>query len=109
MLGDQGCLFGAGEKVKIMNNSHTLLNTLLRTEKGALLHGENKYLFSVQKSANKIEIKKAVESVYKVKVQDVNTQVVNGKLKRVRTQVGKTPDWKKAVVTLKDGHKIDLA
>ena len=92
-----------------MKNSHVILNTLLRTEKGAVLAVENKYLFSVQKGANKIEIKKAVEDIYKVKVQDVNTQVVNGKMKRVRQQAGKTPDWKKAVVTLKDGHKIDLA
>ncbi len=92
-----------------MKDSYVILKTLLRTEKGAVLAGSNKYLFSVQKDANKIEIKRAVEGIYKVKVQDVNTQVVNGKLKKVRQQIGKTPDWKKAVVTLKDGHKIDLA
>ncbi len=92
-----------------MRDSHVVLKTLLRTEKGAVLAGSNKYLFSVLKDANKIEIKKAVEGIYKVKVQDVNTQVMNGKLKKVRHQIGKTPDWKKAVVTLKDGHKIDLA
>jgi large subunit ribosomal protein L23 len=51
----------------------------------------------------------AVEDIYKVKVGNVNTQVVPGKLKKVRQQVGKTPEWKKAVVTLKDGQKIDLA
>ena len=92
-----------------MKDSYVILKTLLRTEKGVVLAGSNKYLFSVQKDANKIEIKRAVEGIYKVKVQDVNTQVVNGKLKKVRQQIGKTPDWKKAVVTLKDGHKIDLA
>ncbi len=92
-----------------MKNAHIVLKALLRTEKGAVLAVENKYLFSVLKDANKIEIKKAVEDIYKVKVQDVNTQVMNGKIKRVRQQAGKTPDWKKAVVTLKDGHKIDLA
>ena len=92
-----------------MKDSHVILKTLLRTEKGAVQATENKYLFNVQKDANKIEIKKAVEDIFKVKVQDVNTQVVNGKLKRVRQQLGKTPDWKKAVVTLKEGHKIDLA
>ena len=92
-----------------MRDSHVILKTLLRTEKGAVLAGSNKYLFSVLKDANKIEIKKAVEGIYKVKVQDVNTQVMNGKLKKVRHQIGKTPDWKKAVVTLKEGHKIDLA
>ena len=92
-----------------MKESYEILNTLLRTEKGVALQDVNKYFFSVKKSANKIQIKKAVEDVYKVKVQDVNTQVMNGKLKRVRQQVGKTPDWKRAIVTLKPGQKIDLA
>ena len=92
-----------------MNTSHTILNALLRTEKGVQQSASDKYFFSVKKSANKIQIKKAVEDVYKVKVISVNTQVVPGKLKRVRTQLGKTPDWKKAVVTLKEGQKIDLA
>ena len=92
-----------------MKDSHVVLKALLRTEKGAVQAEDNKYLFSVQKSANKIEIKKAVENIYKVKVQDVNTSVMSGKLKRVRQQAGMTPDWKKAVVTLKTGHKIDLA
>lgn len=92
-----------------MTDSYTILNALLRTEKGVAQAEDNKYFFSVKKNANKIQIKKAVEDVYKVKVLNVNTQVVSGKLKRVRTQIGKTPDWKKAVVTLKDGQKIDLA
>ena len=92
-----------------MNDSYTILNALLRTEKGVAQSEDNKYFFSVKKNANKIQIKKAVEDVYKVKVLNVNTQVMPGKLKRVRTQIGKTPDWKKAVVTLKDGQKIDLA
>ncbi len=92
-----------------MMESYVVLKELLRTEKGALQSVDNKYLFRVQKGANKIQIKKAVEDVYKVKVENVNTQVVPGKLKRVRHQIGKTIEWKKAVVTLKDGHKIDLA
>lgn len=91
-----------------MKESFAILKTLLRTEKGAVELKDNKYFFSVQKGANKIQIKKAVEDVYKVKVQDVNTQVMPGKLKRVRYQVGMTPEWKKAIVTLKEGHKIDL-
>ena len=91
-----------------MNDSYQVLNTLLRTEKGSFQVEDNKYLFSVKKSANKIQIKKAVEEIYKVKVIQVNTQVVPGKLKRVRYQLGRTPDWKKAVVTLKEGQKIDL-
>lgn len=92
-----------------MNSSHTIITALLRTEKGVGLQDDRKYMFSVSKAANKIQIKKAVEDVYKVKVLSVNTQMVPGKLKRVRTQLGHTPDWKKAVVTLKEGHKIDLA
>jgi large subunit ribosomal protein L23 len=92
-----------------MTDSYQILTTLLRTEKGVAQTDANKYCFAVRRDANKIQIKKAVEDVYKVKVQDVNTQLVNGKLKRVRQQVGKTPDWKKAIVTLKPGQKIDLA
>jgi len=91
-----------------MNSSHMILNAFLRTEKGVRQSAVDKYLFSVKKNANKIQIKKAVEDVYKVKVMSVNTHVVPGKLKRVRHQLGKTPDWKKAVVTLKEGQKIDL-
>jgi large subunit ribosomal protein L23 len=92
-----------------MNDSYQVLNMLLRTEKGAIQSQDNKYFFNVRKNANKIQIKKAVEEIYKVKVSSVNTTLVPGKTKRVRYQAGKTPDWKKAIVTLKDGHKIDLA
>ena len=91
-----------------MTGQYNTLNMLLRTEKGAVQAAHNKYFFSVKKDANKIQIKQAVEQIYKVKVQDVNTQVVPGKLKRVRTQLGKTPEWKKAVVTLKTGQKIEV-
>ena len=68
----------------------------------------NKYLFWVDKSSNKVEIKRAVEGIYKVKVNNVNTMVIKGKPKRVRYTMGKTSDWKKAVVTLKAGDKIDV-
>ena len=90
-----------------MNSSYGILNALLRTEKGSSQASQNKVLFSVSKHANKIQIKKAVEDVYKVKVLNVNTIVMAGKLKRVRVKQGLTPDWKKAVVTLKEGQKID--
>lgn len=92
-----------------MNDSYNILTTLLRTEKGITQADRGQYVFAVRRNANKIQIKKAVEDVYKVKVQSVNTQINSGKLKRVRHQLGKTPDWKKAVVTLKQGQKIDLA
>ncbi|MCK4882713.1 MAG: 50S ribosomal protein L23 [Candidatus Omnitrophica bacterium] len=87
---------------------YDIIKTLVRTEKGTMLEPERKYLFQVAKSSNKIEIKKAVEEIYKVKVQDVNTSIVRGKLKRVRQEQGKTTPWKKAVVTLKEGQKIEV-
>jgi len=80
----------------------------MRTEKGGNLLAQNKYLFWVDRSSNKIEIRKAVEEIYKVKVGSVNTLMVRGKLRRVRYQMGKTAEWKKAVVTLREGSKIDL-
>jgi large subunit ribosomal protein L23 len=90
-------------------SSFNIIRTLLRTEKGVAQSAQNKYFFAVQRDANKIEIRKAVEDLYKVKVASVNTVRMPGKLKRVRYQLGHTADWKRAVVTLKTGQKIDLA
>ncbi|MBI3990699.1 MAG: 50S ribosomal protein L23 [Candidatus Omnitrophica bacterium] len=90
-----------------MRNPYITIKLLLRTEKGTLLTPKSKYLFAVDKRANKPEIKDAVEKIYKVKVSAVNTTVVPGKKRRVRYVEGKRPDWKKAIVTLKEG-KIDL-
>ena len=92
-----------------MKDSYAVIRSLLRTEKGSVQALHNQYLFNVMKDANKIQIKRAVEQIYKVKVDSVNTQIMPGKLKRVRQQAGMTAEWKKAVVTLKDGQKIDLA
>ena len=91
-----------------MKISYDIVKTLLRTEKGTMLEETRKYLFHVASVANKVEIKKAVEEIYNVKVENVNTCLMPGKLKRVRHQLGKTPDWKKAVVTLKEGQKIEV-
>ncbi len=90
-------------------DSHVIIRTLLRTEKGTALEPERKYFFQVTAKANKVQIKKAVEEIYKVKVVSVNTTVMPGKRKRVRQEYGYTPDWKKAVVTLKEGQKIEIA
>lgn len=90
-----------------MITCYDIIKTLVRTEKGTMLEPDRKYLFHVAKSSNKIEIKKAVEEIYKVKVQDVNTTIVRGKLKRVRQEQGSTTPWKKAIVTLKEGQKIE--
>jgi large subunit ribosomal protein L23 len=91
-----------------MKDPHDIVKGMIRTEKGANLLPMNKYLFWVDKYSNKIEIRKAVEDIYKVKVGCVNTIMMRGKSKRVRYTVGKTPDWKKAIVTLREGSKIDI-
>ena len=82
---------------------------MLRTEKGSQQLAENKYYFKVARDANKIEIKKAVEDLYKVKVAAVNVMNVRGKKKRVRLHEGITPSWKKAIVTLKPESKIEVS
>jgi len=92
-----------------VKHAQDIVKGMIRTEKGSVMMGDNKYLFWVDKSSNKIEIRKAVEDIYKVKVSGVNTLMMRGKSKRVRYAVGKTPDWKKAIVTLKEGQKIDIA
>ncbi len=88
---------------------HLVLKRILRTEKGAMLtEKQNKYFFDVDPSANKNEIKRAVEVIYNVKVKGVNTIVQGGKPKTVRYAQGHTSDRKKAIVTLAEGQKIDL-
>jgi len=91
-----------------MKNAHDIVKGMIRTEKGSAMQTLNKYIFWIDRLANKIEVKKAIEDIYKVKVDSVNTIMMRGKLKRVRYAIGKTSDWKKAVVTLKDGNKIDV-
>lgn len=92
-----------------MKTSYEVLLSPLLTEKGALLkEKDNKVLFKVAKDANKIEIKKAVEEIFKVKVNRVTTISCKGKKKRLGKHEGKRPDWKKAVVTLKEGEKLDF-
>lgn len=93
-----------------MRDPRFIIQRLLLTEKGTrLTEKSNQYLFRVHPSANKIEIKSAVEKVFSVKVTRVNTMNRQGKNKRVRSMnYGKTSAWKRAVVTLKEGDKIDL-
>ena len=92
-----------------MITCYDIVKSLVRTEKGAMLEPQRKYLFHVDKRANKIDVKKAVEEIYKVKVNAVNVSIMRGKLKRVRQQLGITTNWKKAIVTLKEGQKIEVA
>jgi large subunit ribosomal protein L23 len=91
-------------------NSFEVIKTARLTEKGTRQGQKyNQYTLVADRRANKFEIKKAVEELFKVKVVRVNTMNVRGKLRRQRThQAGADPDWKKAVVTLKEGDKIVL-
>ena len=92
-----------------MITSYDIIKSLLRTEKGTLVEKHRQYIFEVNSKATKTDIKKAVEDIYKVKVQAVNIVNVPGKLKRVRMKYGYTSDRKKAVVTIKEGNKIEVA
>ncbi|MEW5952258.1 MAG: 50S ribosomal protein L23 [Bacillota bacterium] len=91
-----------------MKNPRDIIKKPLVTEKSMDLVQENKYTFIVDPKANKVEIRKAVEELFKVKVTSVNTMNVKGKLKRVRNILGRTPDRKKAIVTVRDGDKIEI-
>lgn len=88
---------------------HSVLVRPLLTEKmTALREGANQVGFLVRPDANRVQIKQAIESLLKVKVERVNVMTVRGKLKRLGRFAGKRPDWKKAVVTLKKGEKLDI-
>ena len=80
----------------------------LITEKSTTLMAEGKYVFEVAKSANKIEIAKAISQIFKVKVASVNTINVEGKVKRMGRSVGKRSDYKKAIVNLAAGETIEF-
>mgnify|MGYP002725853909 FL=1 len=73
-----------------------------------LQEDQNKYVFEVLSRANKVDIRRAVEAMFDVEVVKVNTSNVHGKVKRLGRFQGRRPDWKKAVVTLADGHSIDF-
>ena len=78
------------------------------TEKSTALMEQGKYTFRVPLAATKIQIRQAVEQIFKVKVQAVNTMRYEVKLKRMGRTQGRRSDWKKAVVTLKPGEAIEL-
>ena len=80
----------------------------LVTEKTTALIEERKYTFLVSLAATKVEIRQAVEQIFKVKVQAVNTMRYEGKMKRLGRTQGRRSDWKKAIVTLKPGETIEL-
>jgi large subunit ribosomal protein L23 len=93
-----------------MNDSYDIIDTVCLTEKSTLLSGKlNKYVFRVSPRANKAQIRSAIERLFKKKVTSVNTCNYAGKKKRERTaSFGRESHWKKAIVTLRSGDKIDL-
>ena len=105
-----------------MRAPQTIIKRPLLTEKGTRLREtggqpfapeegqelETKVLFEVAKDANKVEIRDAVERLFKVTVLDVRTQIVRGKLRRIGRFAGRRPHWKKAIVTLKAGDSIEF-
>jgi large subunit ribosomal protein L23 len=92
-----------------MKDARTIVRKVLITEKGtALRELRNQYFFEVARTANKIEIKRAIETIFNVKVDAVRTMQLRGKVKRQGRFVGKRNDWKKAIVTLKPDQKIEL-
>ncbi len=92
-----------------MKDIYTVIKRPLFTEKGtALKESENKILVEVARGANKLEIKKAFETLFKVKVQKVGTVNTPGKIKKLGKSAGMTQERKKAFVTLKEGEKLDF-
>ncbi len=92
-----------------MKDPRDVVRRALITEKGTVLReARQQYLFEVQRDANKIDIKRAVETIFNVKVASVRTQLVHGKVRRQGRFSGRRNDWKKAIVTLLPDHKIDL-
>ena len=92
-----------------MKDITTIIKRPIVTEKGTSLRQDhNQVLFAVDKDANKIEIKQAVEALFNVHVEDVRTMNMNGKTKRFGMHGYKRSNWKKAVVTLRDGESIEF-
>jgi large subunit ribosomal protein L23 len=92
-----------------MNDIYNVITAPLITEKGTLVNEEgNQVVFRVRREANKSEIRRAVETLFKVKVKKVRTTNFLGKPRRVGRNLGRKPAWKKAYVTLAEGQRIDF-
>ena len=91
-----------------MRPATEIVKAVRQTEKGARLAPRDQYVVEVALDANKIEIREAVEELFSVKVEHVNTQISHGKWRRLRYQWGRRSDWKKAFVTLAKGQKIEV-
>jgi large subunit ribosomal protein L23 len=92
-----------------MKGPRDVIQAPLISEKGSLLtEAANQVIFKVRPDANKIEVKRAVETLFKVKVEKVRVARYLGKIRRVGRSMGRRSDWKKAYVTLREGDKIDF-
>jgi large subunit ribosomal protein L23 len=92
-----------------MKDVYHVISSPLITEKGTLVNEQgNQFLFRVRPEANKVEIRRAVETLFKVKVEKVHTLNYLGKKRRVGKSLGQRPGWKKAYVTLAQGQRIDF-
>ncbi|HVY60591.1 MAG TPA: 50S ribosomal protein L23 [Planctomycetota bacterium] len=93
----------------MLRDAYAIVKKPRITEKSTFVSEKtNAYTFEVARDANKIEIRQAIEKLFKVKVTQVRTQLIKGKPKRVKMNWGYTPDWKKAIVTLAEGQRIDV-
>jgi large subunit ribosomal protein L23 len=89
-------------------NPHQIIVRPLITEKNTNLMRFNKYSFEVDRQANKIQIREAIEAIFNVRVTAVHTMNIRGKLRRRGRDFGYAADWKKAIVTLAEGDRIEL-
>lgn len=92
-----------------MKHQNSIIRSVQLTEKGEILGSLRKYFIEVDRSANKYEIKKAVQDLFNVTVLDVNTLRRKGETRTLRNRrTITTPEWKRAIVTLKEGDRIDV-
>ncbi|MBA2132570.1 50S ribosomal protein L23 [Hydrogenispora sp. UU3] len=91
-----------------MMDPRDIIKKPIVTEKSTRLMEMNKYCFAVDRRANKVQIKEAIESIFNVRVLDVNTMQMLGKMKRMGRHEGRRPNWKKAIVTLEPGSRIEF-
>ncbi len=91
-----------------MTSSDVIKGPLITEKMDKARETQRQYSFVVDRAATKHEVALAVQQLFKVTVEGVRTSVVRGKVKRVGKNIGKRPNWKKAIVTLKEGDKIDL-
>lgn len=93
----------------LLGYEYDILLAPITTEKTTKLKEQNKYCFSVAKSATKEDIKKSIETLFDVEVEDVNVINTHGKVKRFKGRIGKRSDVKKAIVSIKNGQEINFA